>query len=90
MNKGGAKQPTELNQKSGQEKALPVQHVAIIMDGNRRWADLRGLPRLLGHREGVSRAKIGSAPEKRSIISLNCSAKLSAKSFLNSAKMASN
>jgi undecaprenyl diphosphate synthase len=57
MNKGGAKQPTELNQKSGQEKALPVQHVAIIMDGNRRWADLRGLPRLLGHREGVKTLK---------------------------------
>lgn len=31
--------------------ALP-QHVAIIMDGNGRWATSRGLPRLLGHREG--------------------------------------
>jgi len=30
---------------------LPV-HVAIIMDGNGRWAKKRGLPRLLGHREG--------------------------------------
>jgi undecaprenyl diphosphate synthase len=28
------------------------QHVAIIMDGNGRWAQLRGLPRPLGHREG--------------------------------------
>ena len=28
------------------------QHIAIIMDGNGRWAQKRGLPRLLGHREG--------------------------------------
>jgi len=27
-------------------------HVAIIMDGNGRWAEQRGLPRLAGHREG--------------------------------------
>jgi len=27
-------------------------HVAIIMDGNGRWAQLRGLPRPIGHREG--------------------------------------
>ena len=29
------------------------QHVAIIMDGNGRWAKARGLPRLEGHRRGV-------------------------------------
>ena len=29
------------------------QHVAIIMDGNGRWAKARGLPRSLGHRRGV-------------------------------------
>jgi len=28
-------------------------HVAIIMDGNGRWAERRGLPRVLGHREGL-------------------------------------
>ena len=28
-------------------------HVAVIMDGNGRWAKARGLPRQLGHREGV-------------------------------------
>lgn len=28
------------------------QHVGIIMDGNGRWATQRGMPRLLGHREG--------------------------------------
>lgn len=29
------------------------QHVAIIMDGNGRWAKMRGLPKLAGHRQGV-------------------------------------
>jgi undecaprenyl diphosphate synthase len=29
------------------------QHVAIIMDGNGRWAKRRGLPRTLGHRQGA-------------------------------------
>ena len=33
---------------------LPT-HVAIIMDGNGRWAQSRGLDRLEGHREGVNR-----------------------------------
>src|ERR1041384_7373869 len=32
--------------------ALPA-HVAIIMDGNGRWAKKRGLPRLAGHRAGT-------------------------------------
>ncbi|MBL6455063.1 di-trans,poly-cis-decaprenylcistransferase [Belnapia sp. T6] len=32
--------------------ALP-QHVAIIMDGNRRWAEARGLPVALGHKAGA-------------------------------------
>jgi undecaprenyl diphosphate synthase len=32
--------------------ALPL-HIAIIMDGNSRWARLRGLPREMGHRAGV-------------------------------------
>ena len=31
----------------------PPQHVAIIMDGNGRWANERGLPRLKGHEEGA-------------------------------------
>ena len=29
------------------------RHVAIIMDGNGRWAATRGLPRAEGHRRGV-------------------------------------
>ena len=32
-------------------------HVAIIMDGNGRWAKARGLPRTLGHRAGVKALK---------------------------------
>jgi undecaprenyl diphosphate synthase len=32
-------------------------HVAIIMDGNGRWATSRGLPRVAGHREGVKSAR---------------------------------
>ncbi len=30
-----------------------INHIAIIMDGNGRWAKKRGLPRVVGHREGV-------------------------------------
>jgi undecaprenyl diphosphate synthase len=41
----GAPQPTE-------GKAVP-RHVAIIMDGNGRWAAKRGLPRVAGHRAGA-------------------------------------
>lgn len=33
------------------------QHVAIIMDGNGRWAEMRGLPRIAGHREGIRSVK---------------------------------
>jgi undecaprenyl diphosphate synthase len=32
-------------------------HVAIIMDGNGRWAEKRGLPRLAGHKAGVNRIR---------------------------------
>ena len=33
--------------------ALPPKHLSIIMDGNGRWAKLRGLPRFAGHRKGA-------------------------------------
>jgi len=33
------------------------QHVAIIMDGNGRWAEQRGMPRTMGHRAGVEALK---------------------------------
>jgi len=32
-------------------------HVGIIMDGNGRWAEQRGLPRIEGHRRGAERSK---------------------------------
>ena len=40
------------------------QHVAIIMDGNGRWATNRGLPRLVGHRRGAERVRaiVAAAP----------------------------
>ncbi|MFM8413839.1 MAG: isoprenyl transferase [Planctomycetota bacterium] len=37
----------------GRPAPLP-RHVAIIMDGNGRWAQRRGLPRIEGHRQGVT------------------------------------
>ena len=33
-------------------------HVAIIMDGNGRWAKARGLPRVSGHKEGAAAVKL--------------------------------
>ena len=43
----------------------PPRHVAIIMDGNGRWARARGLPRVMGHRRGTdaARAAVRSAAE---------------------------
>ncbi|MDA0222083.1 MAG: polyprenyl diphosphate synthase [Proteobacteria bacterium] len=37
------------------ETPRKIEHVAIIMDGNGRWATRRGLPRLVGHRKGAER-----------------------------------
>ena len=34
------------------DEAMPA-HIAIIMDGNGRWAKARGLPRAEGHRRGA-------------------------------------
>ena len=38
---------------SGQDGDRGPRHVAIIMDGNGRWANARGLPRAAGHERGV-------------------------------------
>ncbi len=48
-----------------QSKSEPGLHVAIIMDGNGRWATRRGLPRVAGHRAGVAavRRVVEHAPE---------------------------
>ena len=53
------------HQLSPQAKANIPQHVAIIMDGNGRWAKERGFPRVEGHRNGVEsvRAIVRAAGE---------------------------
>ena len=38
---------------TGLDAARLPRHVAIIMDGNGRWARARGLPRVMGHRAGI-------------------------------------
>ncbi len=43
--------PDDLN-----PQAMP-KHVAVIMDGNGRWANQRGLPRIAGHRQGAKTLK---------------------------------
>ncbi len=52
-----------MNIASDDQMPPPPRHVAIIMDGNGRWAKARGLPRIMGHRQGaeaVRRAVIAS------------------------------
>jgi len=39
------------------DKSRIPEHVAIIMDGNGRWAKRRGLPRMAGHRKGIERLR---------------------------------
>jgi undecaprenyl diphosphate synthase len=39
-----------------EDKSLP-QHIAVIMDGNRRWARGRGLPAAVGHTNGARRVR---------------------------------
>src|SRR6266567_6906063 len=50
---------------SAQARATLPTHVAIVMDGNGRWAKQRGLPRVEGHRHGVEsvRAVVRAAGE---------------------------
>ena len=45
-------------QLSPQAKATLPAHVAVIMDGNGRWAKQRGLPRVEGHRNGVESVRV--------------------------------
>jgi undecaprenyl diphosphate synthase len=42
---------------SAEARASLPKHVAIIMDGNGRWANQRGLPRIEGHRQGAESAR---------------------------------
>ncbi len=41
----------------GEERPAVPRHVAIIMDGNGRWAKKRLLPRIAGHRKGIEAAR---------------------------------
>jgi len=56
--KEGERQEIAVRQRPG------PQHVAIIMDGNGRWAQARGLPRIMGHRAGMEavRRVVRAAP----------------------------
>ena len=49
-------QPPSMAQTAGAPAAVP-HHVAIVMDGNGRWARKRFMPRLAGHREGLEALK---------------------------------
>jgi undecaprenyl diphosphate synthase len=45
--------PPELTRAQFGQSASPLVHLAIIMDGNGRWAQARGLPRTAGHHQGA-------------------------------------
>lgn len=45
--------PTDRSVLDGLDSERVPRHVAVIMDGNGRWASKRGLPRLAGHRAGA-------------------------------------
>ena len=49
----------------GQNSSTGPEHVAIIMDGNGRWAQARGKPRLFGHHAGAKRVReiVESCPD---------------------------
>ncbi len=48
---------TDGRERKGLAASIGLKHVAIIMDGNGRWAAARDLPRSAGHREGVEAAR---------------------------------
>ncbi len=56
MGKKNSDADSKLQQALKQAGEIPV-HIAIIMDGNGRWAKRRALPRVAGHRRGVETVK---------------------------------
>ncbi|MBJ6363411.1 isoprenyl transferase [Paenibacillus sp. GCM10012307] len=50
------KKPLSIREEQLQAENIP-EHVAIIMDGNGRWAKSRGLPRIAGHHSGMKAVK---------------------------------
>ena len=57
VNPGSKTAGTEVRSGHGAPDAAVPRHVAIIMDGNGRWAKARGLPRSAGHRAGAEAAR---------------------------------
>src|SRR6056300_343821 len=49
-----------------EQKRSGPRHVAVIMDGNGRWAQMRGRPRLFGHHAGAKRVReiVEACPEE--------------------------
>lgn len=56
----------DVSVRAGGDASSRSLHVAIIMDGNGRWAKRRGMPRALGHRAGVNALKrtVEAAPDQ--------------------------
>lgn len=62
---------TEAGHQTADTQSNP-RHVAVIMDGNGRWAKRRGLPRSAGHQAGVKRARaIVEACGRRGVTTLS-------------------
>jgi undecaprenyl diphosphate synthase len=45
--------PSHLHAAANADRAAPPRHVAVVMDGNGRWARQRYMPRFFGHKAGV-------------------------------------
>lgn len=45
--------PSPPHSPAPEKESGSLQHVAIIMDGNGRWAEKKGLPRMAGHQQGI-------------------------------------
>ena len=59
-------EPVPATELEVQVRTHPVpRHVAIIMDGNGRWAEQRGLPRVVGHREGAESVRAVTRTARR-------------------------
>jgi ditrans,polycis-polyprenyl diphosphate synthase len=54
---GGTSLDEDLMMPAELRKELMPKHVAVIMDGNRRWAEMRGLPLSEGHKAGMQSLK---------------------------------
>jgi undecaprenyl diphosphate synthase len=59
-------EPVPATELEAQVRTRPVpRHIAIIMDGNGRWAEQRGLPRVAGHREGAEAVRAVTRTARR-------------------------